>query len=267
VTKKAYYQFHKEIGLPIFIALDTTCFDSTLPEFLVKLKFVRLTENEEKDAIKTISETKNSRCLMINEASLKVSKQIYSTMESDRFGDETIFAKDGYRVYRQKNLALMVYSFGANTWELGTYRDFGSKENHQKAMTIINRFLSLALAPIGIVGFFGVTIDEGMVVQRMLESKGEVVFLDLNHHRAFTLDGVKRISPKFKILRLDPTIKGRNIKMSNEEYLSFLTSHVSYFDYTGLSIPVRQMVQAICKMTEGLIHPEESFRPRIDLSL
>jgi hypothetical protein len=80
-------------------------------------------------------------------------------------------------------------------------------------------------------------------------------------------DGVKKLRPHFKILRLDPSLRGRNIRMTSEELLSFLSSHCSYLDSAGLSIPVRQMIQALSKMTEGLIHPQESFRPRTDLSL
>ena len=55
--------------------------------------------------------------------------------------------------------------------------------------------------------------------------------------------------------------------MTNEELLSFMSAHSSYLDYQGLSVPVRQMIQTLAKMTEGLVHPEESFRPRTDLSL
>jgi hypothetical protein len=55
--------------------------------------------------------------------------------------------------------------------------------------------------------------------------------------------------------------------MKNEELLSFLSAHCSYMDYSGLSVPVRQMIQTLARMTEGLIHPEESFRPKTDLSL
>jgi hypothetical protein len=118
-----------------------------------------------------------------------------------------------------------------------------------------------------LVGFWGVSVDDGMVAQRPIDSRGEVVFIDVVGLRMISFEGVKKLRPHFKILRLDPTLKGRNIKMTSEELLSFLSAHCSYMDTSGLSVPVRQMIQALSKMTEGLLHPQESFRPRTDLSL
>ena len=106
-----------------------------------------------------------------------------------------------------------------------------------------------------------------MVVQRYSESKGEAVFIDVKNERVITQDGVKKLTTRYKMLRLDPTLKNRNIKMTSEELLSFLTSHCTYFDTNGLTVPVRQMIQVVTRSTEGLYHPEESFKPRTDLSL
>jgi hypothetical protein len=162
---------------------------------------------------------------------------------------------------------LMVYSFGVKEWKLGCYKDFGSNQVLLASRMTINRFLTWALIPHGIIGLWGVSVDDGLVAQRASDSKGEVVFFDIKGLRLLAIDGVKKIKPNFKILRLDPTLKGRNIKMSSEELISFLSTHCSYLDSSGLSIPVRQMLQTLSKMTEGLIHPQESFRPRTDLSL
>lgn len=267
MSKKTYYQFQKELGLPIYIALDLTSFDPSMQDFLTKMKFYRLGDAEEAEALKKVKTSKEGRILNITEASAIVSKQIHATLESDRFGHESIIPKEGYRVYRYKEVGLMIYSFGAKEWTLGCYRDFGMKHNQMAASTVLNRFLSWALAGLGILGIWGVSVDDGMVAQRPGDSKGEVVFIDLLNQKILTIDGVKKMSPRFKVLRLDPTIKNRNIKMTNEEYLSFISAHCSYFDFSGLSVPVRQMIQSFVKITEGLVHPQESFRPRTDLSL
>ena len=205
--------------------------------------------------------------LHIGEASPIVAKQIQSTMESDRYGSESIIPKEGYRVYRYKDLALMVYSFTAKEWQLGCYRDFGAPTLIIPSRVILNRFLSWALVSQGIVGFWGVGIDDGIVAQRPADSKGEAVFVDVVGFRLLTIDGVKKLRSHFKILRLDPTLKGKNVRMSNEELLSFLSTHCAYLDSAGLSVPVRQLIQALSKMSDGLLHPQESFRPRTDLSL
>lgn len=267
MSKKTYFQFQKDLNLPIYLSADLTGFENTFGEFLTKMKFQKLGDKEEAAALADIKKNNQARILHISEASPIVAKQIQSTMESDRYGAESIIPKDGYRVYRHKEVGLMVYSFGAKEWQLGCYKDFGSNQSFYASRMIINRFLSWALVPHGIIGIWGVTVDDGIVAQRPADSKGEVVFIDVVGLRMISFDGIKKLRPHFKILRLDPTLKGRNIKMSNEELLSFLSAHSSYMDSAGLSVPVRQMIQTLSKMTIGLLHPQESFRPRTDLSL
>jgi hypothetical protein len=267
MSKKFYYQYQKELNLPIFICMDPLDFEQRFAEFFIDMKFTKLSDKEEEAAKNMIANHRHGRVLHISEATTPVARQIKMTNESDRYGAESITPQDGYRVYRFKNMALMIYSFSAKEWSLGCVSNFISKENIVSARTAVNRYLSWALSPLGILGLWGVTIDDGLVAQRPLDSKGEVVFVDLNNRRVLTADGVKPINAKFKVLRLDPTLHGRNVRMTNEEFMSFLYSHCSYFDYSGPSVPVRQMIQAFTKMTEGLIHPQESFRPRTDLSL
>ncbi len=267
VSKKTYFQYQKELNLPVYLTLDLTNFEPGLGDFLAKQRFSKLTDKEEIESLKSIKTNPHARVLHIGEASPIVAKQIKSTMDSDRYGSESIIPKEGYRVYRYKDLALMVYSFGAKEWQLGCYRDFGSSSLTIPSRVILNRFLSWALVPHGIVGLWGVGIDDGMVAQRPADSKGEAVFIDIVGFRLLSIDGVKKLRSHFKILRLDPTLKGRNIKMSNEELVSLLFTHSSYLDSAGPSVPVRQMIQTLSRMSEGLIHPQESFRPRTDLSL
>jgi hypothetical protein len=267
VSKKTYFQYQKDLNLPIYLSADLGVFESSFGEFLSKMKFHKLTDKEEATALDEIKKNNHARILHITEASPLVAKQIQSTMESDRYGAESIIPKDGYRVYRHKDVGLMVYSFGAKEWQLGCYKDFGASQFSYAGRMVLNRFLSWALVPHGLVGFWGVSVDDGMVAQRPIDSRGEVVFIDVVGLRMISFEGVKKLRPHFKILRLDPTLKGRNIKMTSEELLSFLSAHCSYMDTSGLSVPVRQMIQALSKMTEGLLHPQESFRPRTDLSL
>jgi hypothetical protein len=267
VSKKTYFQYQKDLNLPIYLSVDLTTFENSFSDFLTKMKFHKLGDKEEAAALVEIKKNNTARMLNISEATPMVAKQIQSTAESDRYGAESIIPKDGYRVYRYKDVGLMVYSFGVKEWQLGCYSDFGSSAVSFAAKMMINRFLSWALVPHGLVGLWGVTVDDGMVAQRPIDSKGEVVFIDVKGLRMISFDGIKKLRPHFKILRLDPTLKGRNIKMTSEELLSFLSAYCSYMDSSGLSVPVRQMIQALSKMTEGLVHPEESFRPRTDLSL
>lgn len=267
MSKKTFFQFQKELTLPIYVTADLTTFEPSFVEFLMKLKFTKLNEKEEVEAQSQIKKNPLARVLHISEASPLVAKQIHSSMESDRYGAESIIPKNGYRVYRYKDLGLMVYSFNAREWQLGCYKEFGANNVAASSRMMMNRFLTWALVPHGILGMWGVTVDDGMVAQRPGDSRGEAVFIDVVGQRMISLDGVKKMRSHFKILRLDPTLKGRNVKMTSEELLTFLSAHCSYMDPSGLSVPVRQMVQALSKITDGLYHPQESFRPRTDLSL
>lgn len=270
MSKNVYYQYQKELNLPIYISFDPQAFDAGIADFLNALNFTKLSDKEESKATESIRKDRGARCLNIKEATPMVARQIRMTMESDRYGQESIVPKAGYSVYRYRDVGLLVYSFNARDWDLGCHSDFGSsKESGKKqaARVVIHRYLSWALVAHGILGLWGVSVDDGIVLQRYPESKGEAIFVDVVNAKVFSLDGVKKLGAKFKVLRLDPTLKGKNIRMTNEELLSFISAHCSYFDYSGLSIPVRQMIQTFAKMTDGLLHPEESFRPRTDLSL
>ncbi len=270
VSKKLYYQYQKDLNLPIYIGVDPQSFESGLGDFLASLKFTKLNDKEESIAQQRMKNDAASRCLNLSLAGPIVVRQIRSMMEFDFYGMETVIPKTGYQVYRYRNIGLMVYSFGVKEWEFGCLNDFGSSKDPEKklaARTVIHRFLSWVLVSHGILGLWGVTVDEGMVLQRVNESKGEAIFIDVRGGQILSLDGIKKMSNQFKILRLDPSLKGRNIRMSKEELFSFMSSHCSYLDYAGLSVPVRQMIQTLAMRSEGLIHPKESFRPRTDLSL
>lgn len=267
MSKKTFFQYQKDLNLPIYLTADIATFDPSFVDFMLRLKFQKLSDKEEIEAQAIIKKNNRARVLNVSEASPLVTKQINSTMESDRYGAESVIPKEGYRVYRYKGVGLLVYSFGVKEWQLGCLKDFGSSAVNLASKIVINRFLTWALVPHGILGLWGVTVDDGMVAQRCTDSKGEAVFIDIINLKMITQDGTKKMRSQFKILRLDATLKGRNVRMKSEELLSFISAHCSYLDTAGHSIPVRQMIQALSKMTEGLLHPQESFRPRTDLSL
>ncbi len=262
-----WFQFRKELGYPIFIRFKNGDFEGAFVDFLNHHHFSKVQDAEAKDAEKLIVTDPRARVLTFQEANISVGRQITSMLESDRYGQESVVNQIGYRVYRYKNSALMIYSFTSKEWQMGVFKTFGTKAEIFSSKVVLNRYISFAFQSMGIVGFWGVPIDEGMVVQRYSDSKGEAVYIDVKNERIISQDGVKKLSARFKMLRLDPTLKNRNVRMTNEELLSFLTSHCTYLDTTGLTVPMRQMIQAVARTTEGIVHPEESFKPRTDLSL
>lgn len=267
IKKYTYFQFFKELDLPLYVRVELGRFAPELVTMLATSRFEELSESEGKKVLKGLKDRKNSRLLTINEAGIGVARQLGISVDGDRFGPETIIPRDGYRIYRYRGLALMIYSFNALEWEMGALSHLGQKDRSEYTRIVLNRFLSLALAPFGFLGLWGVPVDEGIVVMKSQESKGEAVFIDLLGRQILTLDGARPLKGHFSILKLDPVLKGRNIKMSPEELLGFLTLHCTYLDYQGPSVPIRQLIQTLSKTAEGLIHPKESFKPRTDLSL
>ncbi len=264
----SYFQFAKELDLPIYIKVDFGTFDKKLATLLKELRFEELPKEKHQTILDNLRKKAHSRLLILEEATPIVARQIDSALETDRYGSEGITPKEGYRVYRFKGQALLVYSFSSLVWQLGCFADFGAEgKDCSEARTVINRFLSWALSPLGIVGFWAMPVEEGMVVFRNAESKGEAVFIDVMNQTLITQDGIKKIKGRFNILKLDSTLRGRNIRMSSEELMGFLTSHSSFFDYSGLSMAVRQMIHELSKQAQGLVHPRENFKPRTDLSL
>ncbi len=265
--KITYFQYFKEIGLPIFVKANLSDFPNHLLPFLLEQKFSELSDSEVESLEKNNGPSFKGRILTFCLASQTVSKHIERVSVTDKYGLESLVPKGGYKVYRYLGMGMMVYSLGAREWELGCYEDFGERENLIAYKSILNRFLSWSLANLGIVGFWGVPVDEGMVVLSQAQSLGEVVFVDVPNHKLLTVDGVRHFKNKFSILRLSRTLKKKNIEMRNEELLSFLFQYCSYFDYQGPPLITRQTIQALSKKAIGLIHPSENFKPRTDLSL
>jgi len=263
-----YLQYFKDLDLPIYIRLDLSEFDSGVTSLLNKMNFSEISEEKEaKKVLDRVNKEGGARLLTICEASSKVSRQIDMVAESDRFGHESIVPKANYNVYRYKGVALMVYAFSAPEWQMACYPDFGLDNEALANRSVINRFLSWSLTSLGYVGFWGVPVDEGMVLLRQVDSEGEAIFLDIRRKRMLTFDGYRKMNSRFKVMKLDSSLTDKNIRMNNEELLSSLSQYCTYFDYSGPSIPVRQLIQSIVKNVEGLLHPKDSFKPRTDLTL
>ncbi len=262
-----YFQYFKGLGLPIYIRLNLSSFHSDFLDLLKKMKFDELSSAESEKMLTDFDGEKFGRILTINEASPGVMRQIGLYSESDKFGSESIHPKDSYNVYRYRGVALMVYGHSFKEWEMGCTEDLGAAGVELATKMILMRFLSWSLAPLGIIGFWGVPVDEGMVVQKPNEAGGEVVFIDVFKRWLYTQDGQKKMKNSFKLLKLDNSLKDRSIKMSPEQFISFLSAHCSYFSYGGMTIPTRQMIQSVCRTYEGLVYPTESFQPRTNLNL
>ncbi|OFZ21581.1 MAG: hypothetical protein A2202_09055 [Bdellovibrionales bacterium RIFOXYA1_FULL_36_14] len=262
-----YFQYYKDLNIPIFIKLSLAEFEIDMASFLNEICFSQLTSQEFKKFEESVKDKSKIKVLRLSEATPSVAHNIHFLNEGDLYGLESISYKKNYKIYRYKGISIGIFSVGAREWELGCFSNFGVSANRPACVTVINRFLSWAMSPSGVVGFWGVPVDEGVVVMSQQDAKGEAVFFDLYKNVVYTLDGVKKIGPNFVVMRLDRILRNRNIKMSSSELASFLAVNCCYFDTDGLSLPIRQMIRTISLNISGLIHPKDNFKPRTDLSL
>lgn len=261
-----YFQFRRSEEYPVYLRIQTGEYEGEVSNFLKTMGF-SVVQAEDLAAVESTLNTRiNARLLTVQVAGSQSSRQIEEATESDRYGLESIMPKPGYRVYRYKSFGIIVYSFNATEWQLGCYRNFGSNATALESRTVINRYLSWALAPLGVVGFWGVPVDEGMAMMKRDQSFGEVVFFDVQKRNALTMNGVVPIRSKFSLLRLD-NVQKKPKRMSSEELISYLTNNSTFIDYEGPSIPIRQAIQELSRFTVGVFHPRENFTARRDISL
>jgi len=160
----------------------------------------------------------------------------------------------------------MIYSFVYNQWEMGCFTGFGDPERRAAHKTILNRFTSWALSAEGVVGFWGKMKDGGLLVQKNSKASGQAIFLDPVRRTLITAEGEKRLSGTFHFLREDATLIDRVPTMKREELLSFLLNRTTYFDFSGISVPIRQIVQQITGEFQGYRTPVEKAEKQEEVS-
>jgi hypothetical protein len=151
-NKVTYFQYASELDIPVFLGVHLGDFESSLTGFLTQCGFTLLPQTDSEDLGVRLQE-ENARVLRLEMAGARVNSQLSKTVESDRFGEESLIPSDGYRVYRYRSLALMVLSYGAQEWKLGILPEFGADSHLMASRTIINRYLSGPWPHLGLLVF------------------------------------------------------------------------------------------------------------------
>lgn len=258
--KFSYYQFQKKLGYQVFLRFEDFEFENHFTEILEMMGFDKVERDKVKD-IKFISG--KTKVLKITKASPRVAKQIVkSDFLFDKFGKESLSKMGSYEVYRYRGFGMMVFSQQNALWELGI-----KDHSDQNILRVIfTRFLSYALAPAGVIGFWGVPVDEGFVVMSPSGANFETVFVDLKRNVLLTYDGVKPIESEIQILRLDSTLNREVKEMKKEEIISFLSMNTNFLSYQGLTQNLKTVLLELCHVSKAFIYPEENFKPRAEVN-
>lgn len=256
----SYYQFRKSLGYQVYLKFEDFEFETQVMETIKMMGFDKV----ESKNIKQVSFLRGqTKLLKVMKATPRVARQISQPdMAFDKYGDESISNLGNYQVYRYKNVGMMIFDESSAMWELG----LKGLHNQDALRIIFTRFLSYALEPLNIIGFWGVPVDEGFVVRSPIKAEFESVFVDINKNVILTYDGVREIQSEIQILRLDETLRDEMRIQTKESLISFLSMNTCSLNYTGLSFKMKSLLFDICQVAQGYIYPENNFKPRADIS-
>ena len=255
--KFSYYQYHSAQEYPVFLRFEDAEFEGSLVETLTNLGFDKV----ENDVVKKESfEPYRTRVLKVVKANAKVSRQIDKIDYAvDKYGAESLSPQSDYTVYRYKGVGMMIFGERNLLWELGLKNVF---DNEAAIRVILTRFLSFALEASGVLGFWGVPVDEGFVVMKPAMADFEAVFVDVKKNLLLTCEGVKDLAYDLQILRLDDTLNNEVKTMSSEELMGFLSMNTSLMAYDGFNPSLRDSLMKLSQLADGFVYPKENFQPR-----
>lgn len=258
-----FFCYRPTENLPIFIEICGTDFPV---QGLQVMKNIGFEEVKEGPIIKDISD-KDGRLLKIEQASFNVSKKIDSVQELDQYGPENLTPGEGYQVYRYRGMAMMIYSINHPVWSMGYHKRMLADESSVAAFKIIlSRFLAWSLAPLGVVGFWGVPVEEGVVIQKQKESLGEAVFFHLEKKKLYSQDGMRDWSADQKFYQLTCSLEQSEKLLSFEQLFTLLSLQCLYFDYRGPSLEVKRRIQRLSVQNQAVFLSSENFQPRQELN-
>lgn len=219
-----YFQWQKAHGYPVFLRMEKVIMEGRLQKLVSDLGFQEVSLAEQKRMPLDRSSTK---VLTLTNASPRVAREICAPDTLARFGSETLSHRGGAQIYLYRHVGMMVFSPSSTHWELGIASELETTEDLMGLRVVLNRYLSWALAPHGLIGFWGVATNEGFVVMKQGQSFGEAVFVDVSRRLTFSSSGSKELLSGFVILRADrPGHTGH--KLNREELISFLSTQTTY---------------------------------------
>lgn len=247
-TDTIYYQWQKPSAYPVFLKIARPMLEGRLLKLLGDLGFQEVTPVEQK---KISVQKMGTKVISLSKASNRVSQQVMLSDSLDRFGHEVLSYQGSAHVYTYKKIGMMVFSPTTSFWEMGIASQLETTEELMGLRVMINRALSWALAPLGIIGFWGVVTAEGFVAMKQSQSFGEAVFIDIESEMMFSSAGDGKMESGFTIFRADKTgVTGKII--GPEELISFLSTSNTYLSHLNLPHPLKRAAMKLGTRVKGV---------------
>lgn len=246
-AKPVFFQWQKSHGYPVFLRMERELMEGRLQKLISDLGFQEIPEADHK---KIPANRPGTKILTLSRASTRVAQQVMLPDSMDKYGHEVLSYQGSAHVYLYRRLGMMVFSPASAMWELGLVSQLETTEDLMGLRVMLNRFLAWALAPMGVIGFWGVATTEGLVAMKQSQSFGEMVTVDVDKRMMFSSSGAVPLQAGFTILRADkvgPT--GR--RLSPEELVSFLSTANVYLTHGSLPFTLKKAALTLGSAVRG----------------
>lgn len=236
-----YYQYRKLHLYPVYVRVSADDINPKFQHLLGEMGFALLTEVE----VKKISLHKaNSRILTVQSAGPRVERQISGSDILDKYGMENLTLMGGLPVYTYRNVGLLAMPMARNLWDLAMSAEISNTDQMVGLRVVLARFLSAALAEMGVLCYWGTVKDGAVILMKQSQSFGESVLIDAERKTVFSQGGEMRFGNNLKIVRRD--VEGRHSPyMSREELISFLSVSTCLMSFTGISSAMKRSIYSL----------------------
>ena len=248
-----YFQFRKLHSYPVFLRFREDELNSKFSHLIGELGFNELNALEAK---KVLLHTAHTKMLTIQFASTRINQQM-SGSDLDKYGSEVLSIQGGTPVYTYRKVGIMALPAHKTLWDLALHSDISNTDQMVGFRVILVRFLSQALADLGILSYWGTVKDESVVIMKQGLSFGEAVFIDWNKKVIFSNGGEVRLNSHLKIIRKDKDYKISQT-MSREDVISFLSVSTCLLGFHGITTPMKRAIVEMSAQVTGSYSVSES---------
>ncbi|MGE3610902.1 MAG: hypothetical protein AB7I27_15030 [Bacteriovoracaceae bacterium] len=237
-VKWNYFQYRKQYDYPVFVRFKQ---DDLSSKFLHLLSEIGFNELNDKEVKKIQLHRTHTKILTIQGASARLEQQINGSELLDKYGPESLSLQSGMPVYTYRKVGVMGLPVNRTLWDLALQHNISHTDQMVGLRVIFVRYISQALADLGILCYWGTVKDDTVIVMKQLQSFGEAVLIDVNKKVIFSNGGEMKFQSSLKIIRKDKDSKV-NTSMNREEVISFLSVNTCLLSFSGLSPAMKKAI-------------------------
>lgn len=237
-TKWTYFQYRKNHQYPIYVRFHEEDLKGKFNHLLGEMGFAALTEPESR---KIPLQKLHTKILTIQEASARLQRQITGSDLLDKYGSESLSLQMGMPVYTYRKVGVMGLPASRALWDLAVNSELAHTDQMIGLRVILVRFVSQALADLGILCYWGTVKDDTLILMKQNQSFGEAVFIDTSKKMIFSNGGEIKFGQSLKIIRKDKEMNHK-VVMSREDLIGYLSVSTCLLSFTGISHSMKKAI-------------------------